>query len=371
MIYYALLVWYISCPFVFSSLKPRLRKALVFFASAIPSALLIGLRTIDVGKDGPMYFYTAELFAQYGDFQKLGDYGRFEPGFNLLVRFSALFGAPGRTLLLLCAFLTIGLAFYAAYIVSEKPQYVYVLYFFSTTYFFNFCGVRQSLAIACVMLASAIAYKNNWLMSILLVLVAGLFHKTALLVLPIFIIARWNITWKVLVPVGGVGIVASVLLRSVDLQHLFKMLGYGYYVNSQFDQGATKLPLLFGCFFLVLIVFFERQIWSNVADGSNEQMTALNETAHVYLYRIARYACYEGMIIASMLLLFGTLYRAEYYLMTIPILILPTMLDKIRSVRERRVSKIVVYGDFILVYAVFMLFVSSWFNVFPYKSILQ
>lgn len=132
------------------------------------------------------------------------------------------------------------------------------LYLFFTLQIFDFyiSGIRQALAIALLLLAyEAMTQKKN-LRTLLLILLAGLFHRTAWLWFPVFFllrVRRRRAFLGVTALVGAVCLVSSRYLVAV-IASIFPR--YQLYFGSSYLKSGAKLSLIlyFLVFGLVLLV---------------------------------------------------------------------------------------------------------------------
>lgn len=147
--------------------------------------IVSGLR-YDVGTDYFSYRY-------YFDQINFGNDTPAEIGFELIVKSLQYFGFGYQSMFLLFSLITLvcfylGLRWYSQNIVIFKPT-LYIL-FFIYIYVFSFNGVRQSLAAAIVFLASSYFLKGDNKKSIILILIASLFHISSISFIVIQFIAN-------------------------------------------------------------------------------------------------------------------------------------------------------------------------------------
>lgn len=70
------------------------------------------------------------------------------------------------------------------------PLSLYI--FYTTIYYQGFNLVRQGMACAVVFLAFGVYHEGKWIKSYLLILLASLFHRTALIALPVFVLMQFR-----------------------------------------------------------------------------------------------------------------------------------------------------------------------------------
>ncbi|WEV64328.1 EpsG family protein [Bifidobacterium sp. ESL0732] len=378
MIYGALVLWFLVSGYCFSFLRPRIRKVVTFLFCAIPASLLLALRSEKVGKDTIAYIISAEVFtSRDGHFAGFG--AGFEPADKALVILSSLTSNPGRTFIVVSSLLTIFIAFYAIMVISDKPNIVYCLYFLTTLYFFNLSAVRQSLAVSVIMLAAAVSYKKHWGFAILIVLCACLFHKTALIMLPVFILSRWRIGSTLLLPATVVLTLIACGFKLFDINDIFIKVGYPLYAHSEYAEGVTKLPFVFIVMLFLLYLLFEdyyrRQQKARVNQDSAIEnrgsaielpMVESADSSSLLLNRVILYAACEGIILCGFMFIFGTIFRMEYYILAVIIPLVPSALDKISSQTRKKEIKFFYYAMFIVFFVLFVIGEGNIYGVYQY-----
>ena len=184
------------------------RKKFVLLV-ALQLFLISALRSITVGVDldnySAGYEYIKDL--DFGDLLSrlrlsgLADiYYAFsyENGYAVLNWFSAHMGLSFHGFMVLCSVINIGAVSLFVYKYSKKPWISFVI--FSTFGFlpFTFGILRQSLAIAMILFSYMFLDKNKKIYSLLFFLIAFSFHRTAILCLPLLLLAhKKRITKKV------------------------------------------------------------------------------------------------------------------------------------------------------------------------------
>ena len=159
------------------------------FAFVITAMLIIvaGLR-YRVGTDYMAYYRT-----RVEDWKTVWDYiVHFrEPGIRLLSRLSVMIADDGAVLIFVCAVFITGI--YCLMIYRYSPMYLVsmLLFLFLGEWTGSFNGIRQYLAAAIVFAGHRYILRRKWGPYFLTVLLASLFHKSALvMVLPYFLFSR-------------------------------------------------------------------------------------------------------------------------------------------------------------------------------------
>lgn len=185
MIVYLLLVLFL---FVSKNTK---NKALIFFGGFL-LILISSIRGLTVGTD------TISYMAEYQQVNmlpwKMSDlFSTREPLFHLLYKLLGDLGLSYRwamfvqTIVFLCPIMIV--------VAKTKENAMMILLFMVLLgfYFFSFNGVRQGIAISFCFLAYDKMEKKEYLISLMLILIAFGFHQTSLIVLIVFGLAFLNL----------------------------------------------------------------------------------------------------------------------------------------------------------------------------------
>ncbi len=159
-------------------LKKFLFLFLVFFISLLP-----GLRSSLVGSDSMVY---ADIF----ETKLLNIFGGFEPGFNLfIIIFQNLNIINYSFYFLFFSFVTNFFILYSIFRLSSYKITSVVLYLtLSTLYLFEFNVIRQALAISIFLFSMVFLVENKFKKTYFLILVAVLFHYSALFLIVIVLL---------------------------------------------------------------------------------------------------------------------------------------------------------------------------------------
>ena len=191
------------------------------FAFVIAAMLIIvaGLR-YRVGTDYMAYYRT-----RVEDWKTVWDYiVHFrEPGIRVLSRISVMIADDGAVLIFICAVIITGI--YCLMIYRYSPMYLVsmLLFLFLGEWTGSFNGIRQYLAAAIVFAGHRYILKRKFVPYLLTVLLATLFHKSAVvMILPYFLFARKPDATQFVILAAGAVIVRFSYEIIVDLVELFK-----------------------------------------------------------------------------------------------------------------------------------------------------
>lgn len=308
---------------------------------------------IDVGNDYKTYVVTCHEAWVNG-------YVVTEPGFNLLVKVLYILAGWENYLLVFAvfAFATIFLYMKIAYEQSESFALTFFLFMALGMYFRTFNTVRYYFVLAVAVYSLRYVANRQYGRFILLICTMALFHKSVLVVIPIYLLALYvSKKWHYL----ALGVLGLFFLLAKDFVMKIALILYPSYENTSYINenagmvsGWIENASGIGRCILVLILcllFYKSAVKENVA---NRLYFNLN-------------------IFAIMLYIFGVylplLSRFTYYLMVPHILLVPNVIAHIEDAKtKKRVTGFVIVIG--LLY--FVLFMKGAHNaglrVLPYQS---
>ena len=274
--------------------------------------VLIAFRGSTVGIDTAAYGREFYMF----DFSSLTD-SRYssERGFMLLNVLLKEAGFDFWVLTLLEALVVMLPATYLIRKYSKNP-YLSFFYFIAMDYFcFSLTGMRQAFALGITMIAFEFAQRKKFIPFVLLVLLAMVFHKTAMVFLPVYFISRISLKKKYIfwIIVGSF----AVFLMKEPIRTIMRELAR--IDHKAIDTGGTGMYLFFVAIALVGIVFSKAK-WNEKMEGS------------VFFYML-----FCAIAVYPVLQYNPTILRLHYYYSVMLIILIPNILDQIHS-------KIIRYG---------------------------
>lgn len=317
-------------------------------------ALLTSLAAlrIEVGNDYGTYVVTCHEIFQHG-------YVVTEPGYNLVVRILYTLSGSENYLLMFGVFGAAIVAIFLKSMWDESDSFVLsmFLFMFLGLYFRSFNTVRYYFALAITLFSLRyVVYVNyqNILKFIVLILVAATFHKSVLVVIPMYLICR--IPWKkwmyIVVTLLGIAVMCSgkyLMPLMLKLYPSYEGTVYADQVHSIFENA----PIIARCVLVLVLAlcFYKDTICEN---EDNSLYFKMNICA------IILYICCYWMPLVT---------RFGYYLITSQILLVPNILCRIKDERKRRIATICVVVVVLLYFVYFLLTGSrEGIRVIPYKS---
>lgn len=308
---------------------------------------------IDVGNDYKTYAVTCHEAWVNG-------YVVTEPGFNFLVKILYTLSGWENYLLVFAvfAFATIFLYMKVAYEQSESFTLAFFLFMILGMYFRTFNTVRYYFVLALALYSLRYVADKKYVRFVLTICAAAFFHKSVLVVIPIYLMAFYiSKKWHYIV----LGIAGAMFLLAKDLVMKIALILYPSYENTSYiNETAGVLSgwisnasgIMRCVLVLVLCVFF----YKDTVEG--------NRTYRLY---------WNLNIFAIMLYIFGVylplLSRFTYYLMAPQILLVPGVIAGIGDSKKKKWVTAIVIGIGIVY---FILFIRGAYDaglrILPYKS---
>ncbi len=276
----------------------------IFFLLAGASAL-----RIDTGNDYQTYI------SHFHDIYR-GNYVVTERGFNLVVTAVYRFFQQEYYLVIfaLFAFLTVGIFLKALYDQSVDFQMSFFLFMVLGTYFQTYNTVRYYFALAIVLYSMRYVLRKQYIRFLTAVLIASLFHKTALIVIPLYLLAAVRWKWQHLMIAGLLAV--SGLFFQEQYMALFVRLYPSYmYEEEYLASGGFSIVNVIRCAaVLIFSLYALKQDKGWYADREKRFYAQLN------LGALALYLCFSFIPFLS---------RIGYYLNISHLFFLPILLKAI------------------------------------------
>lgn len=201
-------LWLVICVEALFLFRPKKPLQLKLFMGLVGLELILiaGLRSINVGRDSLSYFYLFNIVSSTADIFAMPSY--MERGFLIFVKGLSLIYNHPQILFITVAGLFVASSWKLIY--RYSPNFLFsVLIFISAvplgSYVFGMSFLRQAMAISIVFVSFDFLLKKSFLPFLSFVLLATLFHKSALVfvVLYPFIYIKCDFERVLLVGLGG------------------------------------------------------------------------------------------------------------------------------------------------------------------------
>ena len=277
-------------------------------------------------------------YAKYVEFMHLVNCDSYVPteiGFNLLVKL--IYGVSGfehyRLVFAVYAFVTVFLFLSAMYEQSDDFPLTFFLFMMLGYYFQTFSTVRYYLALAVALYSMKFVQRGQWGRFIILILLGSAFHKSLLVVIPLYYLASraWK-KWQLAIA----ALFCTTFLFAQDFYLKVVILLYPTYEDTEYLEGGTSYINILRC---LAVLAFAGIVYFMQKDSRFGFYFYLNLGALV-LY-----------VFCSFLPIIS---RIGYYLTISHILYLPMLLKQVENAKWRRLFRLGILLAAILYFAIYM-----------------
>lgn len=301
-------------------------------------------------------------YAKYVEFMHLVNCDSYVPteiGFNLLVKL--IYGLSGYENYLLVfavyAFVTVFLFLLAIYEQSDEFPLSFFLFMALGYYFQTFSTVRYYLALAIALYSMKFVLRRQWGRFLALVLLGSAFHKSLLVVIPLYFLAsrRWK-KWQL----GLAALFCTTFLFLQDFYLKIVVFLYPTYEDTEYLEGGTSYINILRC--AAVLIFAGVVLW--MQKRQSRVNAAEDDRFHFYFFlNLGALVLY---VFCSFLPIIS---RIGYYLTVSQILFLPMLLRQIPDKKWRRLFRV---GVILAAVLYFMMYLSRADNdgvlILPYQS---
>ena len=310
--------------------------------------LLSALR-MEVGNDYETYVDTFhEIY--------VGGYVVTEPLFNAVVKLICELSGGENYLLIFAvfAFATIWIFLKVMYEQTEDFPMAFFLFMTLGIYFRTFNTVRYYFVLAITLYSFRYVLRKEYTKFILLIILAAFFHKSVLVVIPIYLIAnmKWKKWYAAALSIGATGmLICQDFIMKIALE-LYPSYKDTIYLQTETGLSGNLMSILRCVAVLALALFCLKDSWKDFHE--NRFYIKLNFLA------VLLYLC------GSFLPLVG---RIGYYLITSQILLIPAILGSIKEGKKKKILTAIVIITCVIYFLMFLRTANQpGVRVLPYKS---
>ncbi|MGN0278114.1 MAG: EpsG family protein [Lachnospiraceae bacterium] len=297
-------------------------------------------------------------YAKYVEFMHLVNCDSYVPteiGFNLLVKLIYWLSGYENYLLVFAiyAFVTVFLFLLAIYESSDDFPLSFFLFMALGYYFQTFSTVRYYLALAIALYSMKFVLRKQWGRFLVLILLGSTFHKSLLVVIPLYFLAtlRWK-KWQL----GLAALFCSTFLFMQDFYLKIVVFLYPTYEDTEYLEGGTSYINILRCaavlIFAGIVLWMQRrQSRLNVAEGEDRQVGRGLEDDRFRFYFYLNLGALVLYVFCSFLPIIS---RIGYYLTVSQILFLPMLLQQIPDKKWRRLFRVGIILAAVLYFAMYL-----------------
>lgn len=276
----------------------------------------------------------------------------FEFGFVWTVRFLQSMLDHDQYLPIFAVFSFFTVLFFVRGMADLSDQFCFTVFLMMTGgyYFSSLNSVRYYLVLAIAMYSIKYVLREEWGKFIFWILIAAAFHKSVLVVIPLYFLAsrEWK-KWHMLLLAAGC---ASLLLFQ-DFYRRIIFYFYPFYEGSMFDTGETSLTNIVKCAAVLVLslLYYKKTIQG---DKNNR----------FYFY------CNLGALVLYVFASFiPEISRIGYYLNITNIFLIPGIIVKIPEKRQRILWTVLVAAAYLAYFALFLRSAySTDIRLLPYRN---
>lgn len=322
-------------------------KTKVFYCFAFVTTvilILVGGLRYRVGADYGNYIATYELRKEiWWSYVKKMD----EPGIAIICKVSSIIYDNYSTMFFICSLITIGLFMNTIKKYSYSYVFSVLIFIFVGTWAGSFGAIRQYLAAAVLFAGHRYIYRRKLLRWIIVIIIAMQFHRTAIVMLPVYFIA----TQKINIRTICILFVSVIAIRFsydyiLDTMSFFKGVDQSDY--SYMQTKVNIFRILVACAPILFYFIIYRRYHKE--DNSETEF-------------------YNMMLFVNAALLIGTsnsayLARVAIFTETYAVFALPRMIAR-ESAKDRKIYKIIILGAYFL-YFTYQIYSMSSLNNFQW-----
>ena len=286
-------------------------------------------------------------YAKYVEFMHLVNCDSYVPteiGFNLLVKL--IYGLSGYENYLLVftvyAFVTVLVFLLAIYEQSDEFPLSFFLFMTLGYYFQTFSTVRYYLALAIALYSMKFVLRKQWGRFLALVLLGSAFHKSLLVVIPLYFLAsrRWK-KWQL----GLAALFCTTFLFLQDFYLKIVVFLYPTYEDTEYLEGGTSYINILRC--AAVLIFAGVVLWMQKRQN---RVNAVEDDR----FRFYFYLNLGALVLYVFCSFLPIISRIGYYLTVSQILFLPMLLQQIPDKKWRRLFRVGIILAAVLYFAMYL-----------------
>lgn len=285
-------------------------------------ALLTGFRGKQVGADTSGYMRNFLEMRRIPFFVAVSEKtGRFEGGYKFLTRFVGIFTESTVVFFCVCA----GIFAVCLWIYinkNSKNKFMSIMLYFTVQGFsFQLSGVRQALAMGFCLISFEYMKQRKFWKFLFFVIIACLFHKSALAIIPMYFVAYFKMDFKNFV-LYSAGLVFAIIFGTKIINLMYSFGDFDRYADEAgADGGAVFVVLMYMITIVVAYIYqepFKKQYEHNIF--------FFNMTFVSFVIYILRYF----MVLVE---------RVSYYYQFAFIILLPNVIEAIPDDKTKKIIR--------------------------------
>ncbi|MGK4060625.1 EpsG family protein [Loigolactobacillus coryniformis] len=349
---------------LFSFMQTKQNKWYLFLMLAL-IFVVMAFRSFSVGSDTQAYrllFFQLSYLKLSSYMQSLTTFfnSRFELGFILLNKLIYHFTNNPRWLLIIVALIVVVAVWLFINYFSQDVSLSLVLFLTLGIFADSLNSMRQILALAFVLISYTYIDRNKYV-SLLLIILAALFHKTALFALAIIPLSYVKFNKKTIGILSVITLFIFVSFNTILTIFFKSFTSYSGYVDALSDGAARNATLLNGLIDLIIVIFCYMCGRINQVQGMKLTQYG-NETFYLLLIFIS-------FCIYIVSFRYSQLSRLSNYFSCVYLFMIPNSISLIKTPIRRLLLKYTVVIFAISYFITIQLFRPEWSRIVPYSML--
>ena len=359
---------------IFPNFEHNFNKKLYLWIAFSLLFFLSAFRSIEIGNDTSYYVNMYKYYGNSSNFVSISYLfsfeniinSRIEPGYVLLNMVLNIFSKEYILLFIVTSLFILGT--WKKHIQKNSEiVWLSVLLFFNLRFFyFTLSGLRQAIAMSIILISYEHLKKRNLKLFVMQVLIASVFHLSALVFLIAYPLTKWKINFKI---VGIYFLIASLGYLSFDkiLNLLLPIFPkYQMYLSSSYLDGNIRTMSIMNFLIAFVISIFgmitTKKIYkySKSLYNKDENFDEINVLNNIVLV---------SAVVAFISIKASIIGRFHIYFFMFTVIYIPKALKLIKNNDLRTLMTFIIVILFILYNLIILYYRPEWQNVYPYRFI--
>jgi len=331
----------------------KVQKKIYLFLTFCVLFFISAFRSKNIGNDTGAYINLYDIFGRSSSAAAYNS--GIEAGYVFLNR--VLFSITDNWFILLAviSFFVLAIEMIFIYRNSNNVWLSVFLFINLRLFYFTLTGLRQSIAIAIVLISYKFVKEKRILLFILCILTASLFHTSALGMIILYPLAHFKFNKSTILIGTSIAILVFMLFERYLLFIVNLLPTYSNYLDSKYLDAGVKLASFLE--FLVIIVIF---IFVIITTRKNRD----NLTSDV---NFMLNTTFIGVLVGFLALRTIMLDRYLLYFTAFIIIFLPNAINNLQNKKLRIITIYIVLIMFMVYNLVILYFKPEWNHLYPYE----
>jgi len=340
--------------FIFYAKKPtNISNFTYLFLVFMELFIVIGLRSSSVGFDTYRYLYLFDYISGTSEIP----INYMESGFLQFTYLLTLISSYNQILLITSGFIIVLSSIFFIYKYSKIPWFSVYIYI-NTIFLFQLSGMRQALSMSFTMLSFYFIEKRNFLLFVIMIIIAMQFHTAALLFLPAYFL--FNIGFNKKNILIAIAIFAWIFLYfqifSDAILNFFP--NYEVYLYGEWKNEDIKIASIFKTIIAGFYILFGTIIWFKIK-------IFLNKKSYMQI-KLLLWFSFFSFLIQFISINATQLSRIALYFSYFNIILYPNLIALVKD-KNTKILLIGLFVFFVILYtSVILWYRNAWVGCLPY-----